>query len=194
MIETKKAKDLFLPLRGMPMEPSDPAVIRTRYEALANHARTVNHACRVVKHLAETLQYFPTVAEVVHACEYTPDDEQAAKARKDCQYCDGGGWRIVEGPNGTSAAFPCTHAVLAEKDRRMGVPMSPAVQAMYRDEAVRRDQDERGFFRERLNAKERRKFAERPGADGFRKAQIPQAGLDAIPTGTASASARQVPA
>ena len=54
---------------------------------------------------------------------YPPVNEQ----RANCQRCDGTGWIVVEGPYGTSAAYPCSHKPRTEAETRLGVPMSPAV-------------------------------------------------------------------
>ncbi len=109
MIDAKKAKELFTPLRGMPAEPTDPAVIRTRYEALAAHARSEGHARRVVALLAATLSYFPTVAEITQICETTPDDAEAIGRRESCVCCGGTGYVIVRREDGAEGARKCQH-------------------------------------------------------------------------------------
>jgi hypothetical protein len=65
-----------------------------------------------------------------------PSDEENISARNSrlhCPYCGGEGWRVVAGPYGTSAAYPCAHT--NGGNPRMGVPIPRAVEARYRAEA-----------------------------------------------------------
>jgi hypothetical protein len=103
MIEAKIALRIFLPLRGMPAEPSDAGVIQTRVKALAEHARSEGHAARVVKQLSETLTYFPAVAEIAQTCETTPDDSELADIREKCPCCAGTGFIIISTERGDGA-------------------------------------------------------------------------------------------
>ncbi len=134
MIEMRTAKKLMINLIGMPMTPTDEGQVKLRTEALAFRARSTGHAERVVTGLLETMTYFPTVAEIVQACEYTPDDAAVVSSRKDCRWCQGDGWRSVDGPFGTSAAYVCNHT--GQSNERMGVRIPPVVQRHYAEESI----------------------------------------------------------
>ncbi len=139
-ITVKLAKSLISKFISLPVTP-DREQIDLRAEALRNKARGPGHATRAMQDLLEKAQYFPTVRDIVEACEYSPDDAQLATIRKECLYCHGDGWRTVEGPYGTSAAFPCSHrAELTEAEKLMGVPLSPGVQRMYHAQEQRGDE------------------------------------------------------
>ena len=86
-----------------------------------------------VKAVCDELQTFldvpllPTVKAVWHRLY-----PKADAARLACERCGGSGWISVNGPHGTSAAYPCTHQPETESDRRMGVRIPPAVATHYR--------------------------------------------------------------
>jgi len=58
----------------------------------------------------------------------------ANETRKSCQRCVGSGFIQVDGPYGTSAAYPCSHGPETERDQRMGVLIAPAVESHYQAE------------------------------------------------------------
>ncbi len=134
MIETKTARTLMNRFRGMPMEPKDDEIIKQRVAALSRHARNESHAVMVVEHLAGILQFFPVEADIVQACTYVEDPKGAAaiERAKTCRYCQGDGWRTLEGPFWTSAAYPCDHS--GRPPERLGVAMARSVQSMYQRE------------------------------------------------------------
>ncbi len=131
MIEQKIAKEIVREFFGMPKTPETKSEIDQRVNAMARHARTAGHARRVALHLLETLAWYPTVAEIVHACEYTPDDTRALRERIDCPWCHGDGFRSVEGPYGTSAAYPCDHR---GTESNLGVVIPAVVESQYKRE------------------------------------------------------------
>ena len=133
MLDLKIAKRLIARLGSMSMAPAETGAVLLRSEALAKYARSEGHAERVVQTILERDSYFPTVAVIVQECETSPDDAQLQSFRRDCPHCHGDGWRIVDGPYGTSAAYPCNHT--AAGDPRMGVPMPRAAESMYQREA-----------------------------------------------------------
>ncbi len=136
-ITLKQAASLIGKFSGLPSTP-DKEQITLRIETLMNKARGIGHAERAMQDLLEKAQYFPSVRDIVEACEYSPDDQQLQSLRKDCPYCNGDGFRTVEGPYGTSAAFPCSHrAELTGPEKRLGVPLPAGVQRMYQAEAQR---------------------------------------------------------
>ena len=96
---------------------------------------------------------------------YPPVNEQ----RANCQRCDGTGWIVVEGPYGTSAAYPCSHKPRTEAEARLGVPMSPAVARQY--------QRERESLPERVEAFNA--HADKHPKE-FRRTTVPQKVLDSI--------------
>ena len=63
-------------------------------------------------------------------------NESIKQARLRCYHCNGAGWISVEGPYGTSAAYPCYHRSPTESEQRMGVRIPPhsAVEAHYQAE------------------------------------------------------------
>ena len=71
--------------------------------------------------------------------------------RSNCERCEGSGWIVVEGPYGTSAAYPCSHKAETEADSRIGVRFAPAVQRQYAAEAEAAERL-RGTGRQRRSA------------------------------------------
>jgi hypothetical protein len=149
MISEKLAKEQILRFKAYPNDPADKAAHAERWKVLMARSRSDSHAIRAIDSLISTAHFFPTVAEIIQACEYTPDDQALAKRRLNCQICGGNGWRTVEGPYGTSAAFPCTHQEeLTSAERRIGVPLDPSVQRMYhnlQEQAAERKADPAKF-------------------------------------------------
>lgn len=78
MVDDKFAGKQMARLRGMPGEPRDPDTLKPalqeRVKALTARARSEVHATRVVDSLVESCQFWPTVAEIVTACEYISGD------------------------------------------------------------------------------------------------------------------------
>jgi len=136
LIQKKLARELMRKFTGMIQQPKEDADIQLRIDALSGRAGSEQHAKIVVNDLVERLTFFPTVADIVQACLGTldPVGSEAVKQRKACLFCNGDGWRTVDGPYGTSAAFPCDHT--GKPNERLGVRMSAAVEAHYRDEAL----------------------------------------------------------
>ena len=97
-----------------------------------------------------------------------PPKEQA---RNECPRCQGTGFIVVDGPYGTSAAYPCSHKPETDADRRMGVRIAPAVEGRYKREAVEAAARYRAGYKN-LSAGDRGKFMAPAG--------VPQAILDAI--------------
>lgn len=91
--------------------------------------------------------------------------------RKECPRCHGEGFVVVDGPYGTSAAYPCSHKPETDADRRMGVRITPAVEGRYKREAVEAAARYRAGYKN-LSAGDRGKFIAPAG--------VPQAILDAI--------------
>jgi len=81
--------------------------------------------------LVDTLTYYPTVAEIAQACDYTEDPNSAdVKARaKQCPYCYGDNWITTDGPFGLSAAQPCRHD--GNVNQTLGPVMAPALERRY---------------------------------------------------------------
>lgn len=129
MIEAKYAKRLCGMFSRMPMAPKDAAAIRQRVDALSGHARSDAHAERVVKHLAETLSFFPTVREIIEACEYTPDDQAVRSVSLSCSHCGGDGWVSLDQPYGLSCAYPCDHT--GRVPAGAGLRFTPGLRALY---------------------------------------------------------------
>ncbi len=141
MIELKTAKTVFAGLKGMVGIPLDKGAVNLRIEALRMRARSEGHGERVVKLLRETLQFFPTEAEIVNACEMTPDDETLTSSARDCNWCHGELWISIDGSYGLSAAHRCTHD--GPPPPNVGVRLTPAMEKHYAMEAeaarLRRD-------------------------------------------------------
>lgn len=134
-IDAKMAKRLCGKFSGMSMMPTDKGALDLRSDALARRARSEGHAQRVVQAIIEREAYFPTVSVIVQECENSPDDVQAIQQRNECEWCHGDGFRSVEGPYGTSAAYPCDHRGTVPGNP--GAPMPRAVEAHYRQEHAR---------------------------------------------------------
>lgn len=137
MIEKKIARELLKRFHGMPAEPKSKEDLDMRVNALAERAGSEAHAGAVCEALITRLTFFPNVADIAQACSNTTDPASSeGRARsKECRYCGGENWRVVLGPYGTSAAYPCNHT--ADGDSRMGVRIPHVVESHYRQEAIR---------------------------------------------------------
>jgi hypothetical protein len=102
--------------------------MRLIVDAIEAKARSISHAQRVHDSLMETCQFFPTVADIANACEYTPDDSAFTSLRESCAFCGGSGWRFAEGDFGVTAAYPCEHR---SDQRPQAVRVSPEVARQY---------------------------------------------------------------
>lgn len=135
MIDKKKARELMRAFSGMPQTPAKPEDIDLRSAALAARAGSNQHAEAVVSALVERLTFFPTVGDIVQACINTLDPcgpEALAKSRS-CQWCNGDGFRSLEGEFGTSGAYPCDHKGTGPGST-MGVRITPSVAQHYAEE------------------------------------------------------------
>ncbi len=72
-----------------------------------------------------------------------------ATERAGCDRCEGTGFVIVQGPHGTSAAYPCTHQTATDSDLRMGVRISPALNRAYTAEAIQGNKNHIAFLQKR---------------------------------------------
>ena len=127
-IEAKIAKQLvnehWMGLRSIPEQR---VVVQLAIDALARHARSEGHAKRVCESIRDTCQFWPSVAEVTQACEYTPDDVLLARTRSGCQWCNGDAYISTDGPYGLSYALPCGHdGRHSDRDRGMTLTASQA--------------------------------------------------------------------
>lgn len=147
-IEREKARILardFLSMRGAPntSEPNGKNTMRLIVDALETRSRSESHANRVHASLMQNCQFFPTVADIVNACEYTPDDGQYASMRAECKLCEGTGWRTAGGEFGTTAAYPCQHR---SDQQRQGVRISREMAKHYAMEAEASEVRKRAFL------------------------------------------------
>jgi len=133
MIDRKTATRAFQGLTGMVGIPLEKEAVRLRLEAFRMRARSEGHAERVVKHIRETCQFFPTEAQIVEACEYIADDATLVSAAEACSYCGGQHWVMIDGPFGLSAAYRCNH--LGPVPLNVGVRITPAMAKHYAIEA-----------------------------------------------------------
>ena len=134
MIDDKTAKKQLRRCSVMRIVPDDVSEVA---RALQKHAKSDCHAADVVTFLLETESFYPTPAAVIQACEKVENTEDAAKkAREECRYCEGSGFRIVQGEHGITGAYPCNHQPKTDRDYRMGVRMAPAVSKRYNEEAL----------------------------------------------------------
>lgn len=135
MIQKKIARELVRKWIGMIQTPTDKADIELRVDTLAARCGSEQHAALVAEAVLERETFFPSVAVIVQTAANTTDPvgSEATQKRKACPYCGGEGWRTVDGPHGTSAAYPCNHTQFG--DPRMGVAINPAVAAHYMHEA-----------------------------------------------------------
>jgi hypothetical protein len=156
VIEEKYARQQFGRLSGLEKEPEDPAIIRERRKVFTARCRSNAHAERVIDQILEKSRYFPSIADIVQACEsiIDPQSTEAIEQSKRCQYCRGDGWRSVDGPYGTSASFPCDHS--GRHPGNIGVHIPAAVEKHYQQEA--RDSVGRYEAIDKLPLKERRRF------------------------------------
>ncbi len=114
-------------------------------KSLGKHAKSERHAELVIDGWIEHWPQWPKPSELVQLCGITdaPEQAQARSVRESCHRCGGSGWISVDGPYGTSAAYPCSHNNESEADRRAGVRISPALHRHYGalSEAAEPDRD-----------------------------------------------------
>jgi hypothetical protein len=130
-ISTKSAKTISssFKMAGLSFPPENPRLIEF---ALEKNAQSDKHAQAIVDRWIERSTEWPKPADIVRsAAEIENPDNQAVKARAECQRCDGTGWIVIEGPYGTSAAYPCSHKARSEAESRLGVRFTPAVARHY---------------------------------------------------------------
>jgi hypothetical protein len=106
MIEKKSAKDLMRKFGGMPSTPTLAADVDLRTTALRENAKSEAHASAVVTGLVGKLNWFPTVADIIQACDQVPDPAFVDNSHANCAECEGTGWLIVE-KNGIEGAQRC---------------------------------------------------------------------------------------
>jgi hypothetical protein len=73
------------------------------------------------------------------------------QAREDCGRCNRSGWLSVEGPYGTSAAYPCSHKPESEQDRRMGVRVPASLESHYKRESIEAEERQKTWAVNRKN-------------------------------------------
>jgi hypothetical protein len=178
MIPKKKAQELCRKLVGMVQTPTDAADIAMRVDALTARAGSEQHAKLVIDSIVERETFYPSVAVIVQSCAAITDPvgSDAKLAREKCPYCMGDGFRTVEGPYGTSAAYPCNHQ--PEGDPRMGVRIPAAVESHYQAEAraapaLRKAADESPANPSHPGHPHQRRMRERELA--LRRAMVPEA-------------------
>ena len=134
MIDSRTAKQEVARLAGAALSfAPDKGGADILAKALEKHAKSEKHASVVITRWIESWPQWPKPSELVQLCGNIPDPGQdaARQAREECQRCGGSGWISVEGPYGTSAAYPCSHGPETELDRRQGVRISPALHRHY---------------------------------------------------------------
>jgi hypothetical protein len=115
---------------SLPGAPKEQSAQRSYVDIFARHANNELHAIRVIDHLLENSTFFPKISEIVTACnQISATDQAAVKVRTSCKYCQGSGYRVVNGEHGLSAAYPCNH--LDNTSGRMGLRMNPTVSRQY---------------------------------------------------------------
>jgi hypothetical protein len=134
-------------------------------------ARRVKALCDELadfEQLTEPLQTIRAVWRRLNPDEKAQALEQRSAARKDCERCDGTGFVIVEGPDGLSVAYPCSHQPESEADRRKGVGISPAMAKRYIAEQEEARKRRIAFLQRRADGK----------APGFHR--VDQSDVDAL--------------
>jgi len=102
---------------------------------LEQRAGSEKHAQAIVDAWLSRSREWPKPSDIAQlAAEIENPDNLVKRAREDCEYCHGDGFRSVAGPYGTSAAYPCSHKPMTDSDRRMGVPMPRGAGSMYQRE------------------------------------------------------------
>ena len=142
MIETKSALRHVESFRFANLDfAPDAEGTKALAKMLGEHASSNEHAGAVVASWIAHWPKWPRPSDIKQFCEQTPDPHmtEVAQTRKECQRCGGSGWISVQGPHGTSAAYPCTHQPGTDADRRMGVQIHPSVVAHYRQLDIEAD-------------------------------------------------------
>lgn len=101
---------------GLQYIPRDPEQLQRelvpRINAFESYGKSEDHARRVALHITESFVSWPSVAEIVTACDYIPGTSEEAKRREKCPCCEGTGWQIVR-IGDQEGAKKCDHTAVS---------------------------------------------------------------------------------
>lgn len=129
MIDLKAAREAIQGFSGLTGLPDSQEALKARTEALKQNSRSIGHAHRVVKALKDQSRTYPSVQAIVEMCQQTPDDETITAVSRDCAWCNGSGFIIIEGELGISAAWKCRHD--GPPPANVGPVIAPSVSRHY---------------------------------------------------------------
>jgi hypothetical protein len=132
MIDLKAAREAMQGFSGLPGLPDSQEALKARTDALRKNAASIGHAARVVKALREQERTYPSVQAIVEICQQTPDDETITATSRDCSWCNGSGFIIIENEIGISAAWKCRHD--GPPPANVGPVIVPSVMRHYQQE------------------------------------------------------------
>jgi hypothetical protein len=122
-------------MAGLSFPPEDKKLLMM---AIEKNSRSQAHAQLVVDTWIERSREWPKPSDIAQLCAELDDPDNLAKqARQACEWCNGDGWREVQGPYGLTAAYPCDHK--GSGPGNLGVKLSPAENTRYREGAIRAD-------------------------------------------------------
>jgi hypothetical protein len=135
MIDKRKASEISRDLLAMAKAPDvtsadGKAIMRLIVDRIASGASSEAHAARAIRAIVDHETFFPPPSAIVEALETAPRDAEAAVISRKCQWCHGDGWKTLDGPLGTSAAYPCDHRG-GQPHPNLGVSIPASVSRQY---------------------------------------------------------------